>query len=99
MGYPRFSALMASQPSYIISRRFTNARVRLLLYKQDEIAVLEEKLASIDNSEPREQFLGSRRRDVNTERKETMRDLGKLLAEYGPSLRFQWGRYRLGGQC
>ena len=54
-----------------------------MLYKQDEICVLEEELGRIDKSEPCELFLGNRRRDKNQQRKVVMKSLEEKLAEYG----------------
>ena len=59
-------------------------RMRLLLLKQDEISMLEESLNTIDMVEDRELFLGCSRRDGNTARQETLQELKKSLAEYGP---------------
>ena len=82
-GYPRFSALMASHPSFLMARRFSVARIRLLLHKQDEVAVIEEQLEAIDKAEPCELFLGNRRRDRNEARIATMKRLDAVLEEYG----------------
>ncbi|KAF8243889.1 hypothetical protein K440DRAFT_667571, partial [Wilcoxina mikolae CBS 423.85] len=89
-GYPRLSAITASQPSFSIIRRFLIVRMRLLLYKQDEICVLEEELNRIDREEPCELFLGNRRRDTNQQRKEVMKNLEEKLAEYDEQMQ----RYR-----
>jgi hypothetical protein len=82
-GYPRYSALIASHPSFSVFCRFAASRARLLLYKQDEIAVLEEELEKIDRNEACALFLGARRKDKNAERKRVMEKLEEKLAEYG----------------
>lgn len=74
---------MANHPSFLIARRFSVARVRLLLYKQDEVAVIEEQLEAIDKAEPCELFLGNRRRDRNEARIATMKRLDAVLEDYG----------------
>lgn len=82
-GYPRFSALMSCHPTFLVARRFSEARMRLLLYKQDEISVLEDELRRVDESETCELFLGSRRRDQNQDRKTIMNKLDAALIDYG----------------
>jgi hypothetical protein len=82
-GYPRYTALLSAHPSFHNFRRFTRTRLRLLLLKQDEIAVLEESLDKIDSAEECELFLGCRRRDTNPARQEILRQLKLSLAEYG----------------
>jgi hypothetical protein len=58
-------------------------RSRLLLLKQDQIAILEEKLKQIDESEPCPLFLGKSRIDNNQSRKSVLADVDARLAEYG----------------
>ena len=58
-------------------------RMRLILYKQDEISLLESELNAIDNAEDRPLFLGARRRDRNEGRKMKLQDLDAALIEYG----------------
>ena len=81
--YPRFSALQGACSSFQIYRRFRTVRSRLLLLKQDEIAELELKLDETDRTEPGPIFLGSRRRDANTERKQVLARLDAALADHG----------------
>jgi hypothetical protein len=57
--------------------------MRLLLLKQDEISVLEERLDDLDSREDRELFLGSIRRDVNPERRQLIQVMQRELEEYG----------------
>jgi hypothetical protein len=57
--------------------------MRLLLLKQDEMSVLEERLDELDEKEDRELFLGSIRRDINSERRQLVQDLQGRLEEYG----------------
>lgn len=64
-------------------RQFTEVRMRLILYKQDEISVLEAELLAIDNAEERPLFLGARRRDQNQQRLDKLRQLDAALIEYG----------------
>lgn len=57
--------------------------MRLLLLKQDEMSVLEDRLDDLDAKEDRELFLGSIRRDTNSERSQLVQDLQGRLEEYG----------------
>ena len=82
-GYPRYSALIASDSTFNIVRRFSHVRTRLLLLKQDRVALLEERLQKIDVEEKAVLFLGNSRSDRNTERVKVLRELGIALKEYG----------------
>jgi hypothetical protein len=82
-GYPQFSALISSHSTFQVYRRFVRLRSRLLLYKQDSLAHLEDELDLIDRQENRVIFLGNRRRDRNDERIQVMKKIDQELAEYG----------------
>jgi hypothetical protein len=82
-GYPRFAALLSSHPSFHVYRRFLRLRSRLLLYKQDSLTALEERLDQIDRDEPRLLFLGNRRRDKSDARSVVMGQIEQQLGEYG----------------
>ncbi|KAL8914321.1 MAG: hypothetical protein Q9171_001041 [Xanthocarpia ochracea] len=56
--------------------------MRLILYKQDQISLLEAELHAIDNSEERPIFLGARRRDQNEQRSAKLQQLDTALIEY-----------------
>lgn len=64
-------------------RRFEIIRNRLLLWKQDEVARLEETLTEVDQAETTFIFLGSLRDDHNGARKQIMEKLDTALADYG----------------
>ncbi|KAF2176027.1 hypothetical protein K469DRAFT_743122 [Zopfia rhizophila CBS 207.26] len=81
-GYPRFSALVAAHNSFLICRRFSNLRTRLLLLKQDKLSMLEQQLEDIDANERAPLFLGSSRDDRNEERSSTISDIDNALADY-----------------
>lgn len=49
MGYPAFSAFLASDDDAFVIRKFGTLHVRAILILQDEIVQLEERLAVIDN--------------------------------------------------
>lgn len=82
-GYPRFTALLAAYDPYIICRRFTKLRARLLLLKQDRLTVLEERLEEVDRKETRPMFLGVSRCDANAERASVLSEVESQLADYG----------------
>ncbi|KAJ2990470.1 hypothetical protein NUW58_g2934 [Xylaria curta] len=81
-GYPRYTALLSTHPSFHNFRAFKRLRLRLLLAKQDEIVVLENKLDEIDAAEQRAVFLGCMRRDANTARQGVLRDAKLAMSEY-----------------
>ena len=60
-------------------------RARLLLYKQDELSVLESLIDQIDHEERSELFLSNRRRDRNAERLRVFKELDLALSSYGAS--------------
>jgi hypothetical protein len=82
-GYPRYAALLSAHPALHNFRRFTRVCMRLLLLKQDEISVLEERLDRIDDEEGREFRWGCSRYDDNDERLRVVERLQSSLAEYG----------------
>lgn len=82
-GYPRYSALIASYDRFFLVRRFRKIRARILLLKQDKLAILEERLDKIDIEENALLFLGKSRCDRNPERKHVLEELENKLADYG----------------
>ncbi|KAI0415716.1 hypothetical protein F5X98DRAFT_209952 [Xylaria grammica] len=81
-GYPRYAALLSTHSSFHNFRAFNRIRLRLLLAKQDEIAVLEQSLDDIDAAEQRDLFLGCMRRDINTDRQDVLRSIKLAISEY-----------------
>ena len=82
-GYPQFTALLALHPSFQNFRRFSRARLRLILLKQDEIVDLEFSLDRIDAAEQRDLLLGCARKDNNAERRDVLSKMQKSLSDYG----------------
>ncbi|KAL6922447.1 hypothetical protein FSST1_006473 [Fusarium sambucinum] len=80
-GYPRFSALVASHPSYHIARRFTILRAQLLLTKQDRLSMLEEKLARFDSDKNNYAFLGCSR-EMSEPRRQILKDIDDAMEDY-----------------
>ncbi|CAO1605503.1 hypothetical protein XANCAGTX0491_009020 [Xanthoria calcicola] len=95
VGYPKIAALAATDPSFLIYRKFAWLHNRLLLYLQDEIVALEYKLNKLDQrtfSHDNEVKLKSRREDFNNPglRRETIKQIAEKLKEYDEHLlRFQ----------
>ena len=84
-GYPQVAALLGAREQFRIFRRFATVRMRLILYKQDQITQLEAELHAIDNKEKKLIFLGARRKDQNQERAAKLQQLDTALIEYGTS--------------
>ncbi|KAI0887514.1 uncharacterized protein GGS22DRAFT_110549 [Annulohypoxylon maeteangense] len=81
-GYPRYTALLSSYPSWFIFRRFDKLRARLLLLKQDKLTQLENQLERIDQQETSPLFLGVSRSDRNVDRLSTLLEIEAALIEY-----------------
>ncbi|KAF1941275.1 hypothetical protein EJ02DRAFT_348290, partial [Clathrospora elynae] len=86
-GYPKFAALLDIHAAFQNFRRFSRARLRLLLLKQDELSGLEAPLDRIDAQEQRTLFLGCARRDENTERRDVLARMKISLSEYDTMMR------------
>ncbi|KAH7089651.1 hypothetical protein FB567DRAFT_521231 [Paraphoma chrysanthemicola] len=81
-GYPRYTALIDSHPTFLIFRRFSRLRARLLLRKQDQLSVLEKQLDILDSTERTSLFLASSSLDGNTERQGVLDRIETVLMEY-----------------
>lgn len=82
-GYPRYTSLISSHGPFFLFRRFNRLRARLLLLKQDKLAVLEKKLDDIDDAEAFPLFLGKSRIDRNQDRLAILAEIESNLSEYG----------------
>jgi hypothetical protein len=69
-------ASFMSTKSTVIFRRFDDVHVKLLLCLQDEIAQLERELLNLESGAP---VTG----DKNVQRMRIMRELRRVVAEYG----------------
>lgn len=74
---------MDLDPEFSMFRRFNRLHIRTLLYRQDELTELEEKLDLEDSQETEELYLASRRHDANEARKELLEQIDKKLVKYG----------------
>lgn len=97
-GYTALSSFMASDSVFGIFRKFDNLATRSLLFMQDDLAELEERLEALDKEDleigTQDQTQGpnsshanllslhSRRLDANTQRKHLMSELRIKLSLY-----------------
>lgn len=89
-GYPRLAAFMTIDRRFTIAKRFDTLHMRNILYLQDGIAEIENRLDSLDEMEPSQTYLSSRRHDGNPERRKLMKELNQQLEIYDNAvLRYQ----------
>ncbi|KAH6603878.1 hypothetical protein Trco_007324 [Trichoderma cornu-damae] len=81
-GYPRYSALVASDESFHVCRGFFALRSRLLLRKQDRLVVLEKQLREIDKAETAPLYLAALREDANAQRLQILQEMDEALSDY-----------------
>lgn len=88
VGYPALAHFMASDSVFRIFRRFDFLTVRTLLYLQDELCELEQRLKELDdsdlqlNSHAHTVSLHSRRHDQNQQRKAVLAEIQLKLKTY-----------------
>lgn len=90
-GYPQLAAFVNSDENFLIARKYGFLRSRVLLYRQDELSVLERDLIKLDayDKKEREFALMSRKRDEETDkhpvysRKVLIQKIDDKLKEYG----------------
>lgn len=90
-GYPRLAAFVNSDENFLIARKYGYLRSRVLLYRQDELSVLERDLVALDadDHEKRPLALESRKYDEQTDkdpvysRKVLIQKIDDKLKEYG----------------
>ena len=92
-GYPQLAAFVNCDENFLIARKYGFLRSRVLLYRQDELSVLENALIKLDadDEEKRTFALHSRKRDEETDkdpvysRKALIQKIDDKLKEYGQS--------------
>jgi hypothetical protein len=86
IGYRGFSAFLASDNDFLIFRRFGAINARLLLYLQDEIAILEEELEELETEcmakGAEDVHNGSFRQEALPERTEILEALNVKIRQY-----------------
>ena len=94
-GYPQLAAFINSDDNFLIARKYGFLRSRVLLYRQDELSVLEKELIALDDDDKvnRALALTSRKHDEETDkdpvysRKVLMKKIDDKLKEYGKHLK------------
>ncbi|CAF9919505.1 MAG: hypothetical protein GOMPHAMPRED_001836 [Gomphillus americanus] len=81
-GYPQFSRLIGAHPDFCLSSRFSNARARILLQKQQRVESLEKKLEELDAQQQPALWLGSFDADGSQERRVVLENLDVALKDY-----------------
>ncbi len=90
-GYPQLAAFINSDENFLIARKYGFLRSRLLLYRQDELSVLEKDLIALDDDDEKNRAIAlqSRKFDEQTDkdpvfsRKVLMKKIDDKLGEYG----------------
>jgi hypothetical protein len=86
IGYRGLSAFLASDNDFLTFRRFGRLNARLLLYLQDEITVLEEKLEKLEEEHmvdsAEDVHHGSFRKEALPERKYLLEEIKVKILEY-----------------
>lgn len=85
LGYPKLAAFVNSDRDFAVFRSYGELYARLLLYKQDELRVLERDLHALDESEATAFFLCSYQADKNHERSVLLERIETKLNEYSRS--------------
>lgn len=98
-GYPQLAAFVNSDENFLVARKYGFLRSRVLLYRQDELSVLENDLIALDadDEEKRPLALQSRKHDEQTDkdpvysRKVLIQKIDDKLKEYGkPTSHTTW---------
>ena len=93
-GYPQVAAFVNSDDNFLIARKYGFLRSRLLLYRQDELSVLEKALVALDDEDKKKDELKLRSRkhdevidkDPLYSRKVLMGKIDDKLKKYGKPL-------------
>ena len=89
LGYPQLAEYVNSNEDHLIFRKFGFLRCRVMLYCQQELSSLEERLVAMDTADDREnpKYLCSvkadERRRLPSWRKELLQQIKDKLFEYG----------------
>lgn len=89
-GYPRLAAFLDIDENFMLYRRFGFLQARVLLYKQDELREMEDRLDRLDkdDEEDRPKMLRSREDDNADDeyRMKLMQEIEEKFSEYGKRL-------------
>jgi hypothetical protein len=87
-GYSALASFMSSDRIFNIFRRFDSLAIRNILYLQDELSEIEERIASLDEADSTDGShsalvsLSSRRHDANDNRKTVMAELKVKIIDF-----------------
>lgn len=86
-GYPKVAAIQASDPNFLLYKKFAWLHNRVILSVQDELMWLQKRLVELDGFDSQNDWrkLISRRRDwgLGTERKYLMHEIEEKLEKFG----------------
>lgn len=77
---------MSVDPNFSMTKRFDTLHMRYILYLQDSLGELQQRLDACDDAEDIQLYLSSRRNDENETRRDLMKELGVQLRNYGPNV-------------
>lgn len=96
MGYPRFGAFINSDESFLPCRQYGYLRSRVLLYRQDELSMLERQLTALDQDDfetSDETRIAVRSRTTDDSPKEDPRYARKTLIQTIDDKLKEYGQY------
>jgi len=91
-GYPRFAAFLNSDENFLVARRYGLMHTRIMLYRQAELAKLEQALFDLDREDAQDEDRALRgvkfveRGDRGEDRVELIDKIEEKLKQYGGSL-------------
>ena len=86
-GYPKVAAIQASDPNFLLYKKFAWLHNRVLLALQDELMTLQNRLVKLDKRDSQNDWrkLISRRRDwgLGSERRDLVQEIEQKLEKFG----------------
>ncbi|KAI9740264.1 MAG: hypothetical protein M1834_004842 [Cirrosporium novae-zelandiae] len=87
LGYPRLAAFINSDDNFMMCRRFGFLHTRVLLYRQDELRELEDKLVRLDKADEEEYPIKLKSREMDEahepcDRKDLIQEIDDKLKQY-----------------
>lgn len=98
-GYPKLAAFMSSDENFLVCRKYSFLRSRVLLYRQDELSKLEDTLVALDEEDwetddaSRLALMSRKKDEARNEdpqysRKTLIQKIDDKLKQYGESWQF-----------
>lgn len=99
-GYPKLAAFMSSDENFLVCRKYSFLRSRVLLYRQDELSKLEDTLVALDQEDAETDDASrlalmsrktdeARNEDPRYSRKTLIQKIDDKLKQYGESWQFE----------